>query len=184
MLFHEVTDLRIYFIDLSCFGVPPPGGVFSLLWGLSSLSGVSLVFGQMASLLVENEAFAVPHMLCSFTGREIDLVYVHGIRIPSWSSSSSLSRWDVAGPPSSEFPESYHIPVELSCFIKPLFPLPSHLVLSLRKHGGSHHDGQLIGHHSLESVHQDAIKVDSAVSLGQSEGSGVLVKVTVELVHA
>ena len=72
MLFHEVADLQVFFIDSSGFSILPPGGAFSLSQGFSSPPRVTLVFGRVTSLLVADEAFAVAHMLCSFTGREID----------------------------------------------------------------------------------------------------------------
>ena len=118
-------------LNFSGFG-GSPGGPCSLLWGPSSSFGVSLVFGQMASLFVADEALAVPHVLCSFSGREIDSVYVHGIGIPRQSGGSSwLSQWDGAVSPTPELSELYHVSVELSCFVKPLFPFPASLFLSL-----------------------------------------------------
>ena len=36
MLFHEVADLRVFFIDSSGFSILPPGGAFSLSQGFSS----------------------------------------------------------------------------------------------------------------------------------------------------
>ena len=115
---------------------------------LSSFPRVSSVLGRVASFLVANEALSVPNVLCSFTGREIDLVYVHCIGI--WSRGSA-SRWNVAVSSTSEFPESYHVSVEFSGFIEPLFPLPTSL--SIRKGSGSHHDGELLGYSSLEGVY-------------------------------
>ena len=143
------------------------------------------MFGQVASLLVADEVLAVPHMLSSFTGREIDPVHVHSIGVPSWlGGSGCLSQWDEGVSPTSESPESYHVPVELSCLVKPLFPLSACLFLSFRKDSGSHHDSKLVGYPSLKGIHQDAIEVDSTVSLSQSKDSGILIKVTIELVHA
>ena len=81
---------------------------------LSSFPRVPSVFGQVASLLVANEALSVPNVLSSFTGGEIDLVHVHSIGV---GSRGSASWWDVAGPSSSEFSKLYHILVELSCLI-------------------------------------------------------------------
>ena len=81
-----------------------------MLQGFSSFSRISLMFGQVASFLVADEAFAVSYMLHSFARREIDFAHVHGIGISSWSDGSSgLSQQDKAVSPSSEFPESYHI---------------------------------------------------------------------------
>ena len=88
-----------------------------------------------------DEAFAVSHMLCSFTGGKIDLVNVHGIRISGGSGGSGVLSWgNVAVPSSSEFSESHHILVELSCLVEPLFPLPTHLFLSIWEGCSSHHD--------------------------------------------
>ena len=131
-----------------------------------------------------DEAFVVLHVLCSFTGREIDLVYIHGIGVPGWLGGSSiLSQWDVAVSPTPELSELYHILVEFSYPIEPLFPFPASLVLSFQEGGGSDHDGKLVGHPLLKGIHQDAVKVNSAVCLSQSEGGGILVEVTVKLVH-
>ena len=74
--------------------------------------------------------------------------------------------------------------VELSCLVKPLFPLPTSLFLSIREGSSSHHDSELLGYSSLEGAYQDTIVIDSAAHLGQFEGSGILVKVSIELVHA
>ena len=138
----------------------------------------------MVSLLVANEAFVVLHMLRSFTRREIDFVHIHGIGVPGWlSGPSNLSWWDEAVSPSSEFPESYHISVKLPCFVKPLFPFPASLLLSVWENCDSHHDSELIGHPSLKGVYEDAIKINSAACLGQFKGGGVFIKVSVKLVH-
>ena len=126
-----------------------------------------------------DKALSVSDVLCSFSQGEIDLVYVHSVRV--WSRGSASQR-DVAVSSSPQFPESHHILVEFSCFIKPLFPLPTSL--SIREGGGSHHDGELLGYSLLKGVYQDAVVVDSTACLGQFEGSGVLIKVSVELVHA
>ena len=132
-----------------------------------------------------DEAFVVLYVLYSFTWREIDLVYIHGIRILGGSGGSSiLSQQDVTVSPTLEFPQSYDVLIEFSCFIKPLFPLPAGLVLSFWEGGSGHHDSKLVSHSLLKGVHQDAVEVDSTVCLGQSKGGGIFVKVTVELVHA
>ena len=132
-----------------------------------------------------DEAFGVPHVLCSFIRREIDPVYVHGIGVPGRpGGSGSLSQQDVAVSPTPEFPESYHVSIKLSCFIQPLLPLPASLVLSFQEGGSGHHDGKLVGYSSLKGVYQDVVKVDSAPCLGQSKSGGILVKVTVGLVYA
>ena len=183
MLLHEVADLWVYFIDFLSFGGLSPE-VFSLLCGFSFPSRVTLVFGRVASLLVAHEALLVPHMLCSFTRRVIDFIYIHGIGVSGWSGSNGLSWQDVAVSPTWKFPELYHIPVELSCLVKPLFPFPTGLVLSFWEDSSSHHDGELVSYPSLKGIHQDAVKVNSAMHLSQSKGGGILVKVTVELVHA
>ena len=105
MLLHEVANPQVYSIDFPGFvGLSP--GVFSLLWGFSSFPRIYFVFGRVASLLVADEAFAVPHVLHSFTGREIDLVYINGVRIPGWSSGSSCLSWrNIAVSPTPEFPK-------------------------------------------------------------------------------
>ena len=139
----------------------------------------------MAPLFVTDEALAVPHVFCSFFWREINPVNIHGVGISGWLGSSSwLSWWNEAVSSTSELSESYHVLVELSCLIKPLFPFPASLFLSLREGSGSHHDSKLVGYPSLEGIYQYAVEVNSTVCLGQSKGSGILVKVTVELVHA
>ena len=89
MLLHEVADLQVYFIDFPCFISLSPWGAFSSLQGPSFPSRVSLVFGRVASLFVADETLVVPHVFHSFTRREVDLVYVHGVRVPRRSSSSS-----------------------------------------------------------------------------------------------
>ena len=95
-----------------------------------------------------NEALSVPDVLRSFTGREIDLVYVHSIGI--WLRGLASQR-NITVSSSSEFPELYHVSVEFPGLIEPLFPLPTSL--SIRKGGGSHHDGKLLGYSSLEGIH-------------------------------
>ena len=89
------------------------------------------MLGRVASLLVANEALAILHVLCSFTGREIDLVNIHGIGVSGLSASfHGLSQQDGAISSTSKLPEPHHISVELSCLIEPLFPFPASLVLS------------------------------------------------------
>ena len=44
-----------------------------------------------------------------------------------------------------------------------------------------HHGGQLVGDPSLKGINQDSL--DTTMCLGQSEGHGILIKVTSELVH-
>ena len=128
-----------------------------------------------------DEALSVPDVLCSFTQREINLVHIHGIGI---GARGSASQQNIAVSPSSEFPELYHISVEFPSFVKPLFPLPTSLFLPIGEGSGSHHDSELLGYPLLEGIHQDAVIIDPAVCLGQFEGSGVLIKVSIELVHA
>ena len=139
------------------------------------------MFGQVESLLVADEAFAVSDMLCSFTGRKIDFVYVHSVGV---GVRSPVSWWNITVSPSSELPKSYHIAVKLSCLVKPLFPLPPGLLLPIREGSSSHHDGKLLGYSSLEGVYQDAVIINSTACLGQLESSGVFIKVSIELVHA
>ena len=127
------------------------------------------MFGQVTSFLVTDEALSVPHVLCPFTGREIDLVYyIHGMGVTGQSGVSFgvLSWQDITIPPTSKFPESYHVLVKLSRLIEPLFPFPTGLFLSIREGGGSHHDSKLIGYSSLEGVYEDAVIIDSAARLG------------------
>ena len=135
------------------------------------------MLGQVTSLLVADEAFSVSDMLCPFVRREIDLVYVHGVRVGSRGSSS---QWDIAVS-SSEFPELYHILVEFPSFVKPLLPPPTSL--SIGEGGSSHHDSKLLGYSLLEGIYQNPVIVNSAVCLGQFEGSGVFIEISIELVH-
>ena len=185
MLSHEVTDPQVFFFDFSSFsGLLSPGGAFSKLRRVPLLSRVTLVVGQMASYFVTDEAFAVPHMLCSFTRREIDFVHIHGIRVPGrLSGSGGLSWGNVAVSPTPEFPESYHVLVKLSCLVEPLFPFPASFFLSIREGSRGHHDSELVGYPTLESVHEDTVNVDSTACLGQLESSGVFVEVPIKLIH-
>ena len=146
--FHEVGNFWVSLDFSGGFRGLPPGRMISRGSPLSSFSRISSVFGRVASFFVANEALSVPNVLRSFTGREIDLVYVH--RIGIWSRGSA-SRQNVAVSSSSEFPVSYHISIEISCFIKPLFPFPTSL--SIWKGSGGHHDSQLLGYPSLKSVY-------------------------------
>ena len=92
-----------------------------------------------------DEAFAVLHVLCSFTRREIDSVHVHGIRVTGRSGGSSiLGQQNITVSPTSECPKLYHILVELPCLVEPLFPFPANLFLSIRESCSSHHDSKLI----------------------------------------
>ena len=142
------------------------------------------MFGRVASLLVADEALSVPHVLRPFTRREIDFIHIHGIGVPGWSGGlRCLGQWDITVSPTPEFPESYHISVELSCLVEPLFPFPTGLCLSLREGGGGHHDSKLVGHSLLEGVHKDAVKVDSTVCSSQLEGGGILVEIPIKHVH-
>ena len=135
----------------------------------------------MASFLVADEAFVVLHVLHSLTRREIDFVHIHGIGIGTRSSAG----WqDLAISSSSELPKLYHVAVKFSSLVEPLFPFPTSLFLTVRKGCGSHHNGKLLSYSSLEGVYEDAVIIDSAACLGQFEGHGVLIKVSIELVHA
>ena len=128
-----------------------------------------------------DKTFAVSHVLSPFTGGKIDLVYIHGIRV---RVSGSVSQRDIAVSPSSELPKLYHIPVTLSCLVEPLFPFPTSFFLTVREGGGGHHDGELLGYSSLEGIHKDAVVIDSTVHLGQLEGCGVFIEISIKLVHA
>ena len=131
MLFHEFVDPRVCPSNFSDFGSLPPGGASLMLWSSPFLSRVSFVFGRVASLLMADEALAVLHMLRSFTGREIDLVDVHGIRVSGCSGSfRGLSQQDIAVSSTSELLELYHVLIELSCLVEPLFPFPAGFFLS------------------------------------------------------
>ena len=89
MLLHEVSNLQVCF-DFPYFCSLSPGEVFFLRKGSSSssFSGVSPMLGQVASLLVADEAFAVLHVLCSFTGREVDFIHIHGVGVGVSGSAS------------------------------------------------------------------------------------------------
>ena len=110
------------------------------------------MFEQVAFLFVADEVLAVSNVLHSFTRGEIDFVNVHDVGI---GASGSLSWQDVAISPSLEFPELYHVPVKLSCLVKPLFPFPSSLFLAIREGGGGYHDDELLGYSSLEGIHKE-----------------------------
>ena len=127
VLFHEVANLRVYLVDFSGFHVSPPGGMSSLQeFPSSSFSRVFFMFGQVTSFFMADEALLVPRMLHPFARRKIDVINIHGIRVLGRSGGFSvLSWWDIAISPSSEFPESYHVLVELSSFVKPLLPFPN-----------------------------------------------------------
>ena len=90
------------------------------------------MLGRVASSFVTDEALVVLHVLCSFSGGEIDLVNVHGIGVSRGSGILCwLGQWNVAiSSASGLLPEPYHILVELSCLIKPLFPFPASFLLS------------------------------------------------------
>ena len=148
MEFHEVGNFRVGLDFPSNFCGLPPGGMVSRGSSSPFLSRVSSVLGRMASFFVADEALSVLDVLCSFTRREIDFVYIHCVGI--WSRGS-VSRRDVAVSSSLEFPESYHVSVEFPSFVEPLFPFPTSL--SIRKGGSSHHDGKLLGYSSLEGIH-------------------------------
>ena len=126
-----------------------------------------------------DETFLISDMFSPIAWREIDFVYIHSVGV---GLGGSTSRRNVTVSSSSEFPESYHVPIEFPSLVQPLFPFPSGL--PIREGGGGHHDRELLGYSSLESVHQDAVVVYSAVHLGQFEGGRVFVKVSLEFVHA
>ena len=131
MLFHELMDPQVFIFKSSGCGVLPPGTGLAL-WRSSLLSRVPLMLGQVASLLVADEALLVSHVLHSFTGREIDLVHIHGIRVSGWSAGLHvLGQQDKGVFSTSKSLESYHVSVELSCLIKPLLPFPSGLLLTV-----------------------------------------------------
>ena len=147
MQFHGVHNFWVRF-DLSCGFCSLSPGVACQGPSLSSFPRVSLVLGQVASLFMANEAFSVPNMLCFLSWGEVDLIYIHSVGIRLGGSSG---RRDVTVSSSLEFPELYHIPVEFSCLVKPLFPLPTSL--SIWKGGGSHHDSELLGYSPLEGIY-------------------------------
>ena len=146
--FHEVGHLWVSLDLPGGFRGLFPGRMISRRSPLSSFSRISCVFGRMASLLVADEALSVSDVLSPFTRREIDLVYVHSIGI---RSRGSASRQDIAIPSFSEFPESYYVSVEFSCFVKPLFLFPTSLCVW--EGGGSHHNSELLGYSSLEGIY-------------------------------
>ena len=106
------------------------------------------MLGQVASLLVADEAFFISDMFCPIAWREIDFVYIHSVGI---SLGGSASRQNVTVSSSSEFPESYYVSVELPGLVQPLFPFPGGL--PIREGGGSHHDSKLLSYSSLEGIH-------------------------------
>ena len=101
MQFHEVHHFRVRF-DLSRGLRSLSPGVVCWSFSPSPFSRVPSVLGQVTSLLMADEAFSVSNMLCSFVWREIDFVYIHGVRVRLGGSSSQQ---DIAVSPSSEFPE-------------------------------------------------------------------------------
>ena len=124
MKFHEARYFWVSFDLLGGFCVFPPGETVSRWFSSSSFPRVSLVLGLVASLLVADEAFSVSDMFCPIAQREIDFVYIHSVGI---SLRGSVSWWDVTVSSSSEFPESYHVLIELPGLVQPLFPFPSSL---------------------------------------------------------
>ena len=180
VLLHKFSNLWVRFNLPSGFRGLPPREAVPLRRDLSSpfLPQISPVFGRMTSLFVADEAFVVSDVLRSFTRGEVDFVYVHGIRV---GVRGSAGQRNVAVSPSSEFPELYHVSVKLSCFVQPLFPFPTGL--SVWEGSRGYHDSELLGYPPLESIYEDAVIVDSAARLGQFEGGGVLVEVSIELVH-
>ena len=107
---------------------------------------------------------------------------VHGIwivhRVRS-SPASLIVPWNETVPSLAYILDADHVLVKLSCFVKPLLPLPSGVFLPRWKGCRSHHGGQLLSDPPLlKSINEDCICLDSTVSLGESESCGVLVKVT------
>ena len=139
LLFQEIGDPQVSF---NFPGFSPPGGSCPLLRRFPFSLGVSFVLRQMTPLSVANETLVVAHMFSSFTWQEVNFIDIHSIGV-SWCRAGRfhwLCLLDIAVPFSSEFPEPYHISVELSCLIKPLLPFPSSLLLSFREGSHSHHD--------------------------------------------
>ena len=114
MELHEVGNFWVGFDLSSSVRGFFPRGMVSRGSPFSSFPWVSSVLGRVASFLVADEALSVSDVLCSFTGREINLVYVHSVGIRSRSSSSW---WDVTVSSSLKFPKSYHVSVEFSGFV-------------------------------------------------------------------
>ena len=148
MEFHEASYLWVGLDFFGGFRGPLPGGMVSRWFSFSSSPWISSVLGRVASLLVADEALLVSDMFCPIARGEIDFVYFHSIGI---CLRILASRQNVTVSSSSEFPESYYIPVELPGFVQPLFPFPSSL--SIREGGSSHHDSKLLGYSSLEGIH-------------------------------
>ena len=146
--FHEVGNFWVGFDLPSSFCSLSPRGVVSRGSPFFPFSRISSVFGRVVSLFVADEAFSVSDVFCSFARREIDLVHVHSIWV---RSRGPAGWWDITVSSSSEFPESYYVLIELSSFVKPLFPFPTSL--SVRKSGSSHHDSELLGYPLLEGIY-------------------------------
>ena len=95
----------------------------------------------LTSRFVACEALIFLHMVPPFIRGEAYLVNVHCIRIRGWLPfpKRSPSLWGIPGDdvdiPFPDFSESYDVSVELSCFVKPLFPSPSSLLHTLHCHG-------------------------------------------------
>ena len=102
----------------------------------------------MTSFLVADEAFAVPDMFRLIARGEIDFVYIHGV----WVNLCGSASWgNIAVSSPSKSSESYHISIELSGLVQPLFPFPS--FLSIWESGSGHHDSELLGYSSLKGIH-------------------------------
>ena len=81
MEFHEVCHFWVGFDLFSCLRGLSPGGTVSRWSSSSSFPGVSPVLGRMTSFFVADEAFAISDMFRSVARGEIDLVYIHGVRV-------------------------------------------------------------------------------------------------------
>ena len=89
------------------------------------------MLGQVASLLVTDEALVIVHVFGSVSGGEIDSVDVHSIGPWQVEWLLLVELVDIAVPTASELPELYHVIVELSCLsshcshFQPVFSCPS-----------------------------------------------------------
>ena len=140
----------------------------------------SFASGQVAFSVADRAQQGFPG-LTFFTG---DGVYIHGVRIFGlfyWSSCQQDEARFTAS--SLDITKSDIVPVKFSCLIKPLCSSPSGLFLASRQSGSGHHEGQWIGDTSLQGVNQQVIIMDFTSSLYEFEGYGVLIKVSIKLVH-
>ena len=99
------------------------------------------------------------YMVSSIIRREVYPVHVHCIWIWDWRflPEGGPFLWGASGNdvviPSSDFLESYNIPVKFSCLIEPLFSFPPCFFLAERKDTGGHHYGQLVRDSSLKGIY-------------------------------